>query len=110
VEIVRLPFNLYLKGNGYRKRLLKELRDCMVNETDAIEIIAYAEKNGIAIWIDGGWGVDALLEEETRVHNDIDLFVEESNSKKFVEILKERSFVEHIQPHLTRFGRIPKVE
>jgi lincosamide nucleotidyltransferase A/C/D/E len=30
-----------------------------------------------------------LLEEETRVHNDIDLFVEESNGKKFIEILKE---------------------
>lgn len=60
----------------------------MVSKTDAIEIITYAEENGINIWIDGGWGVDALLEEETRAHNDIDLFVEESNSKKFVEILK----------------------
>jgi hypothetical protein len=38
-----------------------ERRDCMVNKTDAIEIITYAEENGIAIWIDGGWGVDALL-------------------------------------------------
>ena len=54
----------------------------MVSKTDAIEIIRYAEENGINIWIDGGWGVDALLEEETRAHNDIDLFVEESNSKK----------------------------
>ena len=36
-----------------------------------IEIITYAEENGINIWIDGGWGVDALLEEETRAHNDI---------------------------------------
>lgn len=49
----------------------------MVSKTDAIEIITYAEENDINIWIDGGWGVDALLEEETRVHNDIDLFVEE---------------------------------
>ena len=54
----------------------------MVSKTDAIEIIRYAEENGINIWIDGGWGVDALLEEETRAHNDIDLFAEESNSKK----------------------------
>ncbi|HFU4006994.1 TPA: aminoglycoside nucleotidyltransferase, partial [Streptococcus suis] len=45
----------------------------MVSKTDAIEIITYAEENDINIWIDGGWGVDALLEEETRVHNDIDL-------------------------------------
>ncbi len=34
----------------------------MVNKTDVIEIIGYAEENEINIWIDGGWGVDALLE------------------------------------------------
>jgi hypothetical protein len=33
----------------------------MVNKEDAIEIISYAEDNGIDIWLDGGWGVDALL-------------------------------------------------
>ncbi|WP_420828410.1 nucleotidyltransferase domain-containing protein [Dehalobacterium formicoaceticum] len=60
----------------------------MVNKTDAIEIMSYAEENGIAIWVDGVWGVDALLEEETRANNDIDLFVEKSNSKKFIEISK----------------------
>ena len=68
----------------------------MVNKKDAIEIILYAEENGIAIWLDGGWGVDALLEEETRLHNDIDLFVEEKNSKDFIEILKEKGFAEVI--------------
>ncbi|MDD3910524.1 MAG: nucleotidyltransferase family protein [Candidatus Cloacimonadaceae bacterium] len=73
----------------------------MVNKTDAIEIITYAEENGINIWIDGGWGVDALLEEETRVHNDIDLFVEESNSKKFIEILKEKGFAEVTEAYTT---------
>ena len=30
---------------------------------------------------DGGWGVDALLGTQTRVHNDIDLFVEKSIAK-----------------------------
>ena len=73
----------------------------MVNKTDAIEIITYAEENEINIWIDGGWGVDALLEEETRAHNDIDLFVEESNSKKFIEILKEKGFAEVAEAYTT---------
>ncbi|WP_442871654.1 nucleotidyltransferase domain-containing protein, partial [Aminipila sp.] len=71
----------------------------MVSKTDAIEIITYAEENDINIWIDGGWGVDALLEEETRVHNDFDLFVEESNGKKFIEILKENGFAEVIEAY-----------
>jgi len=38
----------------------------MVSKTDATQITTYAEENGIEVWIDGGWGVDALLEEETR--------------------------------------------
>jgi lincosamide nucleotidyltransferase A/C/D/E len=73
----------------------------MVNKTDAIEIIRYAEENGIDVWIDGGWGVDALLEEETRAHNDIDLFVEESNGKRFIELLKEKGFAEIIETYTT---------
>jgi lincosamide nucleotidyltransferase A/C/D/E len=73
----------------------------MVNEKDAIEIILYAEENEIAIWLDGGWGVDALLGEKTRVHNDIDLFVEKSNRKKFLEIIKEKGFAEVIEAYTT---------
>ena len=73
----------------------------MVNEKDAIEIILYAEESEIAIWLDGGWGVDALLGEETRVHNDIDLFVEKSNSKKFLEIIKEKGFAEVVEAYTT---------
>ena len=73
----------------------------MVNKTDAIEIITWAEENGISIWIDGGWGVDALLKEETREHNDIDLFVEEINGKKFINILKEKGFAEITESYTT---------
>jgi lincosamide nucleotidyltransferase A/C/D/E len=32
---------------------------------------------GIPIWLDGGWGVDALLGEQTRPHDDLDIVVEE---------------------------------
>jgi len=39
----------------------------MVTEKDAVEILSCAEGNGIPVWLDGGWGVDALLGEETRV-------------------------------------------
>ena len=39
-------------------------------------------------------GVDALLGKETRQHNDIDLFVEEKNYNKFIEIIKNKGFNE----------------
>jgi lincosamide nucleotidyltransferase A/C/D/E len=73
----------------------------MVDKTDAIEIVTWAEENGISIWIDGGWGVDALLEGETRVHNDIDLFVDKSSSDRFTDILKEKGFAEVIKSYTT---------
>jgi lincosamide nucleotidyltransferase A/C/D/E len=71
----------------------------MVTKKDAIEIILYAEENEIAIWLDGGWGVDALLDEETRLHDDIDIFVEERNNKSFIEILKVKGFAEVIEAY-----------
>ena len=30
---------------------------------------------GITVWIDGGWGVDALLGECTREHQDLDIMI-----------------------------------
>lgn len=30
---------------------------------------------GITVWIDGGWGVDALLGEQTRRHTDLDIMI-----------------------------------
>ena len=51
----------------------------MIGINDACEILSWAYNNNIEIWLDGGWGVDALLGKETRQHNDIDLFVEEKN-------------------------------
>lgn len=73
----------------------------MVNKADAIEIISYADNNGIDIWLDGGWGVDALLETETRAHNDIDLFVEKINRRKFIDIIKEKGFSEIEEAYTT---------
>ena len=45
----------------------------MVRTEDACEIIQFALQNGIKVYVDGGWGVDALLGRESRIHNDIDL-------------------------------------
>lgn len=73
----------------------------MVNKEDAIEIISYAVDNGIDIWLDGGWGVDALLGTQTRVHNDIDLFVEKINRRKFIDIIKEKGFSEIEEAYTT---------
>ena len=37
----------------------------MVRTEDACEIIKYALQNEIKVYLDGGWGVDALLKRES---------------------------------------------
>ena len=34
---------------------------------------------GVPVWVEGGWGVDALLGEQTRAHEDLDLAVEHAD-------------------------------
>lgn len=45
----------------------------MMSAADVLEIFDLLTSHGIEAWLDGGWGVDALLEEQTREHDDLDL-------------------------------------
>ncbi len=47
----------------------------MMTESDVGEVLDRLDAAGIEAWLDGGWGVDALLGEQTRPHNDLDLVV-----------------------------------
>jgi lincosamide nucleotidyltransferase A/C/D/E len=46
-----------------------------MNANDVIEVLGRLRSAGIEFWIEGGWGVDALLGEQTRLHDDLDLGV-----------------------------------
>lgn len=43
----------------------------MVRTEDACEIIKYALQNEIKVYLDGGWGVDALLKRELSIPREI---------------------------------------
>ena len=49
---------------------------------------------GIKVWIDGGWGVDALLGEQTRKHQDLDIMISWEDSAILTEALLARGFVD----------------
>lgn len=51
-----------------------------MRSADVVEIIQRLEATGVRHWIDGGWGIDALLGEETRSHSDLDLVVDRMQS------------------------------
>ena len=51
----------------------------MMTDNDAVGIYITLERLGIKIWIDGGWGVDSLLEHQTRPHSDLDIVIEKKD-------------------------------
>jgi lincosamide nucleotidyltransferase A/C/D/E len=59
---------------------------------EVARIVSYLEDAGIPIWLDGGWGVDALLGEETRAHSDLDAAVELDNTDSIVAALTPLGF------------------
>ncbi len=65
-----------------------------MNAADVIEIYTELERLGVRIWIDGGWGVDALLGRQTRPHADLDIAVEENNVQALRTLLERLGFQE----------------
>lgn len=70
----------------------------MVTEKDALEILLHAERIGVDVRLDGGWGVDALLGRQTRDHDDIDLFVERRDGARYAASLRRAGFAEQLRP------------
>ena len=52
-----------------------------------LAVIVLLETDGIDVWLDGGWGVDALLGHQTRDHDDLDLVVELDYATRIIELL-----------------------
>jgi lincosamide nucleotidyltransferase A/C/D/E len=42
---------------------------------DVIDVLTSQDDAGAQAWVDGGWGVDALLREVGREHSDLDLVI-----------------------------------
>jgi lincosamide nucleotidyltransferase A/C/D/E len=47
----------------------------MMRAHDVVHIIDHLETAGVRTWLDGGWGVDALIGRQTREHDDLDVIV-----------------------------------
>jgi len=57
-----------------------------------ISLYSRLQQAGIPIWLDGGWGVDALLGYQTREHSDLDLVVEDSDLPRLNVLLLANGF------------------
>jgi lincosamide nucleotidyltransferase A/C/D/E len=64
----------------------------MMTASALLELLEILEKAGVSLWLDGGWGVDALLQTRTRPHKDLDVFVLLADVSKLRSALEERGF------------------
>ena len=48
----------------------------MMNSADVLEALDALRGEGVEFWLDGGWGVDALLGKQTRDQDDLDVVVD----------------------------------
>lgn len=58
-----------------------------------LDLLARLEAHGIAVWLDGGWGIDALLGEQTRPHDDLDLVCRLEDCARIEAVLGEVGYV-----------------
>jgi lincosamide nucleotidyltransferase A/C/D/E len=58
-----------------------------MDAASVVEILDALGERDIDPWLDGGWGVDALLERQTREHDDLDLVAELRHAERIVEAL-----------------------
>jgi len=57
-----------------------------------VQLVEKLEDAGVAVWLDGGWGVDALLGEQTREHDDLDVVVARSIVPLLIEVLADEGY------------------
>jgi lincosamide nucleotidyltransferase A/C/D/E len=47
----------------------------MMTSRDVVTVVDHLTASQVRIWLDGGWGIDALVGEQTRDHDDLDVVI-----------------------------------
>lgn len=64
-----------------------------VEAADVLDLLDAFDDLAVHYWLDGGWGVDCLLGEQTRTHGDLDVVLPRSEVDRVRAILASRGFV-----------------
>jgi lincosamide nucleotidyltransferase A/C/D/E len=68
-----------------------------MTEAAAVELTGALRAGGVDVCIGGGWGVDALLGEQTRQHSDLDLWAEAPSVEGLFRVLVDHG-VDRVHP------------
>lgn len=59
---------------------------------DVLQLLDLLEARGIEVWLNGGWGVDALLAHQTRGHDDLDITISAADRQTYSSLMTELGF------------------
>lgn len=59
---------------------------------DVVAFLQLLKQNQIEVYVDGGWGVDALLGEHTRTHSDLDIAIQHKDVALLRTLLESRGY------------------
>jgi len=74
----------------------------MMRSADVLEILERFGADGVTVWLDGGWGVDALMGEQTRPHDDLDVVLALAQTDRAVNCLGGIGFAVDLDDRPTR--------
>lgn len=71
-----------------------------MNAQDVLEVLSLLESAQVDAWVDGGWGIDALIGRQTRDHADLDIAVPSEQESRLRAALGAAGFAEtSAEPH-----------
>jgi hypothetical protein len=64
-----------------------------MNAERVLDLLGCLDEHAIPVWLDGGWGVDALLGRQTRPHDDLDILFELDDTLELEAVLGRIGYV-----------------
>ena len=74
------------------------IQEHVMTAEGALQLINLFDQNQIEVTLDGGWGVDALLGRQTRLHTDLDIVIAYKDEMPLRVLLEARGYREEPDP------------
>ena len=93
-----MDFGIVFAEQEFRTRIWAGIEDSMqiiikfMTSDEAIYLYRLMEKYTIPAWLIGGWGIDALLGEQTRSHKDLDILVLVDDVARLLALFESEGF------------------
>jgi lincosamide nucleotidyltransferase A/C/D/E len=96
IDTTRAPSALAVKDMVKHLREQLAMRRPEMTQAALLPLLQLFRDAGIGFWLDGGWGVDALLGHQTRKHGDVDMIIADADFAAAQQLLSARGFA--VQP------------